>query len=226
MDQQRQEALAKEQASIQLKLQGEQDADAYRRKLEEERRASLAKRNALAKKQRDNQAEVKSRLLDEAHASYELKWGGEKDAEAYKRQLEKVHRESLANRNKERVHHAKVMEELRELALEKETESFVLKWAGENDAKAYLAQCEAERRASLKLRNAEGKRQREFEEEQRMLALAAAHEDEVLQAQARQDIEAYKKKCAERDRASLEFRRKEANVQRLEERRRRQRVRS
>ena len=219
---QRQEFLAKEQASIQLKLQGEQDADAYRRKLDEERRASLAQRNALAKKQRDYQAEIESRLLQEAHASYELKWAGEKDSEAYKRQLEKERRESLANRNKERLKHATVMEELRELAREKETESLVLKWAGENDAKAYLAQCEEERRLSLKLRNAEGKRHREFEEEKRMEALAAAHEDEVLQAQGRQDTEAYKKKCAERARASLEFRRKEANVQRLEEKRRRQ----
>jgi signal transduction histidine kinase len=34
---------------------------------------------------------------------------------------------------------------------------------------------------------------------------------------ARADVENYKKECAERDRLSLEFRRKEANIQRLED---------
>lgn len=220
LEQLRQEAVANEQSSIQLKLQAERDADSYRRKVEEEIRNDFAARNAVAKKQRDLQAQAESEQLQAEHASYELKWAGEKDADAYKRQLEQERRESLANRNKERAKHAKVMEELRDLARDKETESFMLKWAGENDAKVYLAKCQEEARKSLQLRNSEARRHREIEEQQRIEALVAAQEDELLRAQGHQDIENYKKSCAERDRASLEFRRKEAMVQRLEEKRR------
>lgn len=220
LEQLRQEAVSNEQSSIQLKMQGERDADAYRRKEEEQTRNDIAARNAFAKKQRDAQAQIDSEMLKAEHASYELKWAGEADADAYKRQLEKERRESFANRNKERVKHAKVMDELRDLARDKETESLLLKWAGENDAKAYLAKCQEEVRKSLQLRNSEGRRHREIEEQQRIDALVAAQENELLKAHGRQDMENYKKSCAERDRASLEFRRKEANVQRLEEKRR------
>jgi hypothetical protein len=216
----RQEAVASEQSSIEMKLQGERDADSYRRKMEEEIRNDFAARNVLAKQQRELQAQTESEQLQAEHASYELKWAGAKDAEAYKRKLEQERRKSLANRNEERAKHAKVMEELRDLARDKETESLMLKWAGENDAKVYLAKCEEEVRKSLQLRNSEARRHREIEEQQCIDALAAAQEDERLRAQGRQDMENYKKSCAERDRTSLEFRRKEAMVQRLEEKRR------
>ena len=219
LEQLRLEALANEQSSIQLKLQGERDADAYHRKTEEELRNDIAAQNAFAKKQRDLQAQIDSERLQVEHASYELKWAGEKDADEYRKQQEKERRESLANRNKERVKHANVMEELRDLARDKETESLLLKWAGENDAKAYLAKCQEEARKALQLRNSEARRHREIEEQQRIDALVAAQEDEVLKAEGQKDMESYKKTCAERDRASLEFRRKEANVQRLEEKR-------
>jgi hypothetical protein len=219
MENLRLEALSKEQANIQLKINGERDAEAYRQKMAEERRVSFAGRNAHGKKQRDLQVEMDSKAQYDESASYELKWGGERDAEAYTRQMEKERRESLAQKNKDSVRHAKVMEELRDIAHEKETESFALKWAGENDAKEYLANCEEERRQSLNFRNKEGSRHRQIEEEQRMQALAEVQQDEVLRAQGRKDMEAYKKECSERDRKSLEFRQKEANVQRVEEKR-------
>jgi hypothetical protein len=219
MEEQRMAALSEEQLSTGLKLDGARDAENYRLKLEDERRKSFAGRNAHGKKQRDLQVELDNAAQVKEHNGFELKWAGEKDAEAYKRQMEKERRDDFRLRNKERFEHSKVMDELRDIAKEKETESYLLKWAGEQDAKEYLAKVEEERRQSLNFRNKEGKLHREIEEEQRMQELDRGHQDELLRAAGRQDMETYKKECAERERASLEFKRKEANVQRLEEKR-------
>lgn len=222
MEEQRMTALSEEQTSIGLTLDGARDAEIYREKMDEQRRQSLAQRNAYAKKQRDLQAEMDMKAHNDEHDGFELKWGGEQDADAYKQQLAKERRESLKFRNKEHARHAKVMDELRNIAQEKETESYLLKWAGEEDAKVYLAKVEEDRRQSLNFRNQEGKLHRQIKEEQRMKAVDQMHEDELLRAAGRKDMEAYKEKCAQRDRTSLEFRRKEANVQRMEEKRKQQ----
>jgi hypothetical protein len=69
---------------------------------------------------------------------------------------------------RELARRAKVMEELKSIALNKqETESFTLKWAGEKDAKAHLlAQLEKDRRQSFQLRNKEcDQRHRELDKE-------------------------------------------------------------
>ena len=126
--------------------------------------------------------------FDAEHASYELKWAGEKDAETYKRQLEQERRDSLAQRNKERAQHARVMEELQTIARERETESLVLKWAGENDAKAYLEKLEDERRQSLQLRGKQTLHHREVEDEQRQEELTRLNEDELLRAADQKDV--------------------------------------
>lgn len=217
----RMEALRAEWSSYALKFDGERDADEYKRKLEEERRKSLEARNAHAMDQRRQADSERSETLVKEHASYELKWAGEKDAEAYQRKLEEERRESLARRNKERLHHANVMHELLTIAREKETESLVLKWAGEEDAKAYLRKIEEERRQSLQHRGEQVRHQREIANAQHEEELMQAHQDEQLRSLAQKDVEAYKKACAERDRASLEYRRKEARMQRLEEEERR-----
>ena len=99
------------------------------------------------------------------HESYELKWAGERDADDYKKQLAAERRESLAFRNAEAAKHDAVMKELQCLAREKEHESYMLKWAGENDAKQYLLEQQELRRQSLAFRNAEGRRHREIEED-------------------------------------------------------------
>lgn len=216
------EELAKEQASINLNLDGARDAEAYRRKMAEERRESLAKRHAYAKDQRDVQSDMDTEASNKGHESYELKWAGEKDAEAYKKQLEKERREDLHFRNKESAKFSKVMSELQAIAQEKEAESYVLKWAGERDAKEYLAKCEEERRQSAAFRNKEGRRHRQIEQDQRDKELDQLRDDEVLRAGDHQDTEAYKKACDQRDRNSLVFRRKEANLQRLEKKRQQQ----
>ena len=80
---------------------------------------------------------------------------GEKDAEKYRKEMLEERRKSLAGRNKESARHAKVMQELRALSIEQETESFMLKFAAQDDAKAYLAKLAEERRQSLELRGKE-----------------------------------------------------------------------
>lgn len=215
--QQHSEAVQSEHESYELKWAGEKDAEAYERQMEAERRESLAFRNQEGRKQREVVAQMDSDTMAVEHAGYELKWAGEKDAEAYHRQLAKERRQSLAGRNQERAGHAQVMEELSTIAREKETESLVLKWAGEEDAKKYLAKMEKERRESLQLRGKQMMHHREVEAESHNEELNQAHVDEELRAADQKDVEGYRKDCAERDRTSFEYRRKEARIQRLEE---------
>jgi hypothetical protein len=211
------EALHLEHESYELKWAGEKDAEAYQRKIERERRKSFAARNLDGRNQRERAAQMESKAMAEEHAGYELKWAGEKDAEAYQRQLEKERRESLARRNQERARHAQVMEELRTISREQETESLVLKWAGEEDAKKYLSKLEEERRKSFQLRGKESRHHREVEEELHGQELNQAHADEELRVADQKDVEGYQMECAERDRTSFEYRRKEARIQRIEE---------
>lgn len=120
-------ALSDGQLSIGLTLDGARETEKYRLKMEEERRKSLAGRNAHGKKQRDLQAELDNMAQVEEHNGFELKWAGERDAAAYKKQLEKERQEDFKFRNKEHGKHSKVVDELRDIAKEKETESYLLK---------------------------------------------------------------------------------------------------
>jgi hypothetical protein len=215
--QQQSEAQKLDHESYELKWAGEQDADAYEKKMEEERRESFAFRNREGRRQREELAQLESNALATEHAGYELKWAGEKDAEAYQRRLERERRESLARRNEERAQHARVMEELTTISREKETESLVLKWAGEEDAKKYLASLEEDRRKSFQLRGKEMTHHREVEEELRNEELSQAHATEELRAQDQKNVEGYRKGLAERDRLSFEYRLKEARIQRIDE---------
>ena len=88
----------------------------------------------------------------------------------------------MANRNKESARHAKVMEELRAIAKEKEAQSFMLKFNAENDAKAYIAKLSEERRKSLELRGVEARRRRQFEEQQHAKAVESALIEGALQS--------------------------------------------
>lgn len=180
--QQKSEEMMQSHQSYELKRAGERDVDAYKKKLQEERRDSFAFRNMENHRQREEESARIAREQQAEHASYELKWAGEKDAEAYKKKLEQERRDSFKFRNEERVRHQKVMDELKSIAREQETESYVLKWAGEEDAKAYLAKLEEERRQSFQFRNREGKRHRELDEEAHQQAVHEAHVEEELQA--------------------------------------------
>lgn len=174
--------LAESHQCYELKWAGERDAMAYQQKLKEERRDSFAFRNREGRRQREEDSSRAAQEQQLEHESYELKWASEKDVEAYKKKLDQERRDSFKFRNEERARHQKVMEELMSIAREKETESFMLKWAGEEDAKVYLAKLEEERRQSFRLRNEEGRRHRELDEEAHQRLVKEAHVEEALQA--------------------------------------------
>ena len=158
----------KEHESYELKWAGERDADEYGKLMSQERRDSLAFRNADAKRIRDLETQMKADEHHAQHESYELKWAGERDADNYQRQMDEKRRESLNYRNQEAARHTAVMMELLSLAQERERESYMLKWAGENDATQYITEQAELCRQSLAFRNAEGKRHRDIDEETRV----------------------------------------------------------
>ena len=167
-NQQNSVAQQKETESYELKWAGERDADEYGKLMSQERRDSLAFRNAEAKRIRDLETQMKADEHHKEHESYELKWAGERDADNYQRQMDEKRRESLNYRNQEAARHTAVMMELLSLAQERERESYMLKWAGENDATQYITEQAELCRQSLAFRNAEGKRHRDIDEETRV----------------------------------------------------------
>ena len=76
--------------------------------------------------------------------------------------MSKECRASFAFRRKEGALHRAVMDKIKALAREKEHKYLMLKWAGEQDLKEYLAGLEQERRDYLAFRNTEGKCYREI----------------------------------------------------------------
>ena len=181
-EQRKAEELHAEHESYELKHAADRDVDEYRNRMADERRESFAFRNAEGWKNREKEEQRNDEERLKEHKSYELKWAGERDAHAYKEQMAKERRDSLSFRNEESKRHNALMEELQDLVQEKEHESYMLKWAGEKDAEAYLADQEEKQRESLRLRNAEGREHRDLEEDERFRKLHEANEDEALKA--------------------------------------------
>ena len=69
-------------------------ADEYRKNIAENRRDSLYFCNAEGKCQRDFQAEVNAYECHRVNESYELKWAGERDADEYRKKVEKERRDN------------------------------------------------------------------------------------------------------------------------------------
>ncbi|KAL7554993.1 hypothetical protein ACHAWF_018581, partial [Thalassiosira exigua] len=203
------ERMNSEHESYELKWAGERDADDYKKRMDQERRESFAFRNAEGKRIRDLEGQMKADEHHCEHESYELKWAGERDADDYKKQMNKERRESLQFRNQEAARHDAVMKELRSLAQEKEHESYLLKWAGENDARQYVADQAEICRQSLCLRGKEHFSTRMQAEKEREVQSEADHESHLLDTAAWQDVNDYVKECNRRKRLSLAFRAKE-----------------
>lgn len=171
-----------EHERLELKWQGERDAEEYLKKCARERRESYAFRNAEGRRQRMEEEERQAKEQYDEHVRLEHKWAGERDAEEYRKRCEKARRESLAFRGQEVVRHRAVMEELRIIAKEKEHESYVLKWAAQDDVKEYLKKVADDRRKSLAFRNEEGKRHRDLEEMWKCEELERQHELELTRS--------------------------------------------
>lgn len=168
--------------SYELSRAAARDVDNHKKKVAKELREEVRATNVDARKSRQREEEQAFDAMIAEHASYELKWAGERDAEDYRRRMREERRKSIAGRNKESVRHANVMEEIRCIAQEKEAESYMLKFAGERDAKAYLIKLAEERRKSLQMRVKDAKKAREWEEEQHAKAVQEAIADGLLQS--------------------------------------------
>ncbi|GMH73521.1 hypothetical protein TrLO_g10605 [Triparma laevis f. longispina] len=217
LEQQRHEQLAADHESYELTAAGMRDADAYRKQMAEEERQDYENRNLEGSAQKRLLEEQRTDQLHSEHESFELKWAGQDDAKAYQQHLRDERRKSFAARNENHSQQRKIVQEIEEIAKEKEHESMLLKWAAQEDGKAYRKRCEEERRMSLVGRGEQARHEKLIDEENKMNALNQQHYDSELASAAARDVKGYKESCAARDRASLCFRAKESRIQRMEE---------
>lgn len=214
-------AIRKKHESHELERAAARDVENYKKQMEKESQENTMKRNMEAYEARKREKETRYEAMLAEHRSYELKWEGERDEEAYRKRMKEERRKSLAARNRESARHAKVMEELRNIAIEDEVQSFMLKFQAENDAKEYVAKLAEERRKSLQLRGIEARRARHYEEEKRSKEIEARIMEGAIQSDCQKDVEKYKADCAERRRKSFQYRAKEDRLKRLVEEERR-----
>ena len=99
------------------------------------------------------------------HGSYELKWAGERDADAYRNKVAKEQRNIFALRNAEDKFIHEIQDEINVDECQRAHESYKLKCAGERDANEHKKQMREEQRKSFEFRNAEGKRQHDLQAE-------------------------------------------------------------
>ena len=69
-------------------------SDEYRKNIAEDQIDSLSFRNTEGKCQCDFQAEVNADECHRFHERYELKWSGERDADEYRKKVEKERRDN------------------------------------------------------------------------------------------------------------------------------------
>jgi len=210
-------SLCENHDSYELERAAARDVEKYKKKMQEDSREETKKRNEEAHEARKREKEQEYESMLAEHRSYELQWEGKRDEEAYRKRMKEERRKSLAARNKESARHAKVMEELRNIAVEEEAQSFILKFNAENDAKAYIAKLVEERRKSLQFRGIEARKHRQYEERKHSKAIETNLLEGALQSDCQKDIEQYQAECAERRRKSLQYRAKEARLHRLVE---------
>jgi len=205
----KEEATAAEHESFLLKMDGERDADAYRKKMAEERRQSFAGRNAESRRHAEAMQELRSLAQEKEAESFLLKMEGERDAEKYLLKMDRERRESLQFRGQEarRVrqyeeeeHFKRVQEGIMDGRLQSECQK---------DVEAYKKEMEERRRKSLQYRGKEKQMQKLAAENQRMEQQDHDHEMFEMDSLARKDVEDYLKDCKRRRRQSLASRAKE-----------------
>jgi hypothetical protein len=175
------EKVQADHENFELRRVAAKDVEEYKESMAAARRQSIKSRNATAKRIRETENNQRETDMKLEHESLELKWQGDKDTEEYRKRMQEERRKSLSNRNKESSRHAKVMSELRNLAQEQESESYMLKWEGERDVKAFLKQIGDNRRKSLQFRGEEAKMRNKYDAEQ--------HAKEIAETQAEGDLQ-------------------------------------
>jgi len=201
--------IQQDHEGFELKWAGEKDAEEYIRRIDQQRRESLAFRNQEAKRIRQLEESVRNEEIQRRQQSHELKWAGEKDTEEYLRKYEQDRRDSLAFRNQEGRRIRQLQENDKNEEILNRQQSNELKWAAEKDAEEYKRKCEQERRESLVFRNQEGRRIRHLEENIKNQEISSRQESNELKWAGERDAEEYKRLCEQERRQSLEFRNKE-----------------
>ncbi|GMI18529.1 hypothetical protein TrLO_g14883 [Triparma laevis f. longispina] len=195
----RQIRAAEDQALIEERREGVMATAAYKKKLAEDRRKSMAGRNQAWSEQKNLLEEQRHEQLEEDHESYELSAAGMRDADAYKRKLAEDRRKSFQGRNDATSRAAKWAEEARQHQLQEEHESYELAWAGQDDAAAYKKFLAKQEAADFAKRNEDGFDAKARLEQQRHEQLAADHESYELTAAGMRDADAYKKFLAKQE---------------------------
>eukprot|EP00584_Thalassiosira_punctigera_P003884 CAMPEP_0172540890 /NCGR_PEP_ID=MMETSP1067-20121228/11795_1 /TAXON_ID=265564 ORGANISM="Thalassiosira punctigera, Strain Tpunct2005C2" /NCGR_SAMPLE_ID=MMETSP1067 /ASSEMBLY_ACC=CAM_ASM_000444 /LENGTH=519 /DNA_ID=CAMNT_0013326815 /DNA_START=154 /DNA_END=1710 /DNA_ORIENTATION=+ len=185
--------MQEEHESYELKWAGECDAEDYKKQMAQERRDSLAFRNAEGKRIRDVEGQMKADEHLSEHESYELKWAGERDAEDYKKHMAQERRDSFAFRNTEGSRIRNLEGQMKADENHTEHESYELKWAGERDAQEYKKQMAQERRDSFAFRNAEGCHIRDLEGQMKAAENHAEHESYELKWAGERDADEHKR---------------------------------
>ena len=198
--------LQHEHASFELKWKGEKDSEEYQRKLEQKRRESLAARNLAGYYHRERGKLEASESRARDHESMELKWAGEKDSEAYHRDLAATRRQSLAQRN-DCARRQRQQEAIEQAKLKKEEHlSYELKWEGERDSKKYVEKLERLRRESLVGRGQQSMKHAKSMKELMSIVREQEQEYYVTKRAAEKDSDAYIQLLAAERRESLTLR--------------------
>ena len=93
--------------------------------------------------------------------------------------------------------------------LNREHKIYELKWDGDSDAEDYKNKIAKEQRESFDFRNAEGKRQRDFQAETDADYLQRVHESYTLKWAGQNDVGSHRQHMAKERIESFAFRRKE-----------------
>ncbi|GMI49022.1 hypothetical protein TrCOL_g12589 [Triparma columacea] len=194
-------------------------AKEFKRKQAEDRRKSMAGRNQAWSRIKQVEEQLNTEAAQASHESYELKWAGEKDADAYKRKLKEDRRKSMEGRNESESRARKWAEEARQQQLMEEAQSFELTRLAHNDVSNYKKQMAKEEQMDYQKRNEDGFDAKQRLEEQRMDSLHKEAESYELTRLAHNDVSNYKKQMAKEEQMDYQKRNEDGfdAKQRLEE---------
>ena len=188
-----------EKRLLEERREGVLAAKEFKRKQAEDRRKSMAGRNQAWSRIKQVEEHIDAQSKQASHESYELKWAGEKDAEAYKRKLKEDRRRSMEGRNASESRARMWAEEARQVELKSEAESFELTRLAHNDVSNYKNQMAKEEQMDYQKRNEDGFDFKKRLEEQRCDNLIKEAESFELTRQAHGDVSNYKKQMAKEE---------------------------
>lgn len=203
------EAMLAEHKSYELKWEAERDAEAYRKRMKEERRKSLASRNKESARHAKAMEELRNIAKENEAQSFMLKFDAENDAKAYISKLAEERRKSLKLRGVEARKRRQYEDEQHSKAIESALIEGALQSDCQKDIEKYKAECAERRRKSFQYREKQARLQRLEKEERRLEKMQKDEESFKLDSLAQKDVEEYYKDCRRGRRKSLAMRAKE-----------------